>query len=105
MLALPPSTKLSPWMGSISYPVAFNKDLPGALSPTGNQKLFALAGILAPIIFTAVVIILAALRPDYSHVSQPMSQLGEIGGPNAIVMKELTHSGRTWEHFSIFQHK
>jgi len=59
-----------------------------ASSPASNQKLFALSGILAPIIFTAVVIILAALRPDYSHVSQTISELGERGGgPNAIVMK------------------
>jgi hypothetical membrane protein len=44
-----------------------------------------MCGIIGPILFTGVVIILGLLRPGYSHVSQAISELGENGAPNAII--------------------
>lgn len=46
----------------------------------------AICGFIGPIIYSIVVIIIGYLRPDYNHVTQHMSVLGEAGGPNAIVM-------------------
>ncbi len=48
-------------------------------------KLYALCGVIAPVLFTIIVITLGLLRTDYSHVSQPISELGSVGAPNAIV--------------------
>ena len=38
--------------------------------------------MVAPILFALAVIVLGFLREDYSHMSQPISDLGEIGSPN-----------------------
>ncbi len=51
--------------------------------PTG-LRFYALCGVIAPILFTIIVIILGLLRPDYSHVSQAISELGSVGAPNAV---------------------
>lgn len=48
-----------------------------------NVRLFALCGVIAPILFTILVFTAAFLRPGYSHVAQFISELGF--GPNAIV--------------------
>jgi hypothetical membrane protein len=48
-------------------------------------RLLASCGIIGPIFFTTVVIILGAIRPGYSHVAQAISELGEVGAPNAII--------------------
>ena len=48
-------------------------------------RLSAVLGMIAPITFVATVIILGAIRPGYSHISQEISQLGEIGSSNAII--------------------
>lgn len=47
------------------------------------------AGIAGPVLFSATVIIVASLRPDYSHVNQFMSELGEAGGHFAWAMNYL----------------
>lgn len=49
-------------------------------------RLLALGGIAGPVLFAIVVLICAGLRPDYSHISQFISELGETGGPNAALM-------------------
>jgi len=51
-----------------------------------TQRLLAICGIIAPILYAIVVIILGLLRPGYDHIAQSMSQLGEVGGPDAIIM-------------------
>jgi hypothetical membrane protein len=38
------------------------------------------------VLFTTVVVLCAALRPGYSHLSQFMSELGATGTPNAALM-------------------
>jgi hypothetical membrane protein len=41
-----------------------------------RQRFFALCGIIAPIIFTLLVIVASLLRPDYSQTSNFVSDLG-----------------------------
>lgn len=49
-------------------------------------QLAAFSGVIGPIVFAVVVFVLGQLRPGYNHFTQTMSELGEVGGPNAIVM-------------------
>jgi hypothetical membrane protein len=48
-----------------------------------RQRFFALCGIIAPILFTILVIIESLLRPDYSQIYNFVSDLGV--GPNAVI--------------------
>lgn len=48
-----------------------------------KQRLFALCGIIAPILFTLLVIVASFLRPDYSQLHNFISDLGV--GPYAII--------------------
>lgn len=48
-------------------------------------RLAAACGIVAPISFTTVVIVLGAIQPGYSHMSQAISELGGVGAPNATI--------------------
>ena len=48
-----------------------------------RQRIFALCGIIAPILFTLLVIIESLLRPDYSQIFNDISDLGL--GPYSIV--------------------
>ena len=41
-----------------------------------KQKIFALCGIVAPILFTLLVIVGSLLRPDYSQIYNFVSDLG-----------------------------
>jgi len=50
------------------------------------MRWFALSGPAGPVLFAAVVVICAAMRPGYSHVDQFISELGASGTPNALVM-------------------
>lgn len=61
------------------------------MSKSGTQadktlRLLAICGIIGPILYTSVLIIVGLLRPGYNHVTQYMSELDEVGGPNAIIM-------------------
>jgi len=44
-----------------------------------------LCGIVAPILFTILVFVEGLLRPGYSQVAQAISELGQVGTPNAIL--------------------
>lgn len=59
--------------------------LSGSVKSTTTQRMLATSGVIGPILFTAVVVILALLRPEYSHISQPISDLGAVGAPNATI--------------------
>ena len=48
-----------------------------------RQRFFAHCGIIAPILFTILVIIESLLRPDYSQIYNFVSDLGV--GPNAVI--------------------
>jgi len=50
-------------------------------------RLLLLAGIVGPLLFAATVLVVASLRPDYSHVNQFMSELAEAGDQFAWLMK------------------
>ncbi|NYT00478.1 MAG: DUF998 domain-containing protein [Methanocellales archaeon] len=54
--------------------------------PEINQRILAICGIVGPIVYTSIMIAIGLLRPGYNHLTQPMSELGEVGGPNAIIM-------------------
>lgn len=45
-----------------------------------------LGGIAGPALFAALVVLCGALRPDYDHVTQFVSKLGETGGDFAALM-------------------
>lgn len=56
----------------------------------GPQRWLRLIGVLeiaGMVAFTAVVGFLAALRPEYGHLTHTISTLGEIGAPFAIVQQ------------------
>ena len=52
-------------------------------------RLFSLGGLAGPLLFILAVILSAALRPGYDHVSQLISELGETGGSTARLMTYL----------------
>ena len=50
------------------------------------MRLLVLGGVAGPILFSAVVIVSAALRPGYSHVASFISELGATGTRYAELM-------------------
>ena len=46
------------------------------------NSLIAMCGMVAPVLFALAVIVLGFVREDYNHISQTISDLGEIGSPN-----------------------
>lgn len=50
------------------------------------MRWLALSGLAGPVLFALVVAACAAMRPEYSHVSQFISELGATGTPNALIM-------------------
>ena len=54
-----------------------------------TQKLFALCGIAASILFTALFILFAALTPGYDHLSHAVSELGMSNSPYALLWNLL----------------
>ena len=49
-------------------------------------RLLLLTGLSGPLLFAISVVFVGSLRPDYNHVNQFMSELGETGGHFAWVM-------------------
>lgn len=52
------------------------------------MRILALGGIAGPAAFAVVVLICATLRPDYSHVTNMVSELGATGTPYAALMND-----------------
>ena len=50
------------------------------------MRILALGGVAGPALFASVVVLCAALRPEYSHITQVMSELGETDGLHASLM-------------------
>ncbi len=46
----------------------------------------ALGGVVGPVILVVVIVVCGALRPDYSHLHQFISELGATGTTHAAVM-------------------
>ena len=49
-------------------------------------RILALGGVAGPAVFATLIVVCGALRPDYSHVRQFISELGATGTPNAALM-------------------
>jgi hypothetical membrane protein len=52
--------------------------------------ILAICGILAPVLMVLKVIVLGALHPGYSHLSQTVSELGASGAPNAVASRVVS---------------
>ena len=50
-----------------------------SLSDTAGRRGLLLAGILAPVVLTAAIVVAGQFEPGYSHVSQYVSELGAVG--------------------------
>jgi hypothetical membrane protein len=50
-----------------------------------KNGLLAIAGILAPIIFFSMIIVLGALEPNYNHMTRMMSALGGVQGIRGLL--------------------
>ena len=50
------------------------------------SRLLFLGGIAGPVLFAIVILVVGALRPDYSHVTQFISELGENGSAYSDLM-------------------
>jgi hypothetical protein len=53
-----------------------------------HQKLMW-SGIIAPVFYLTAVILGGALKPDYSHIANFVSELIESGAPNTIILHPL----------------
>ena len=51
------------------------------------QRFLAICGIIAPIIFIIILMIASLLRPDYSHLTNFVSELGAVGALYAIIQR------------------
>jgi hypothetical membrane protein len=54
-----------------------------------NQKALAYCGILAPVLFTIFLAIFSLLTPNYSNLTNAVSELGMLSTPYAIVWNIL----------------
>jgi len=63
---------------------------PGKPTPE-HQPLNAwmLCGVAAPLVYLVAVVLGGALRPDYSHLAQPVSDLIAVGAPNKRLLDAL----------------
>jgi len=50
------------------------------------MRVPVLGGVTGPFVFALVTLVAAALRPDYSHLTNTISELGAIGTPYAAFM-------------------
>jgi len=51
--------------------------------------LTAICGILGPVFYFIVIAVVGYLHPNYSHMSQSMSELGSIGASYAVIINTL----------------
>jgi hypothetical protein len=54
-----------------------------------KNKLLIITGMLAPIIYVGTVILGGLIRPGYSHIAQPVSDLMATGAPNKALLDLL----------------
>ncbi len=50
------------------------------------MRILALGGVAGPILFSVMTVVAAALRPDYSHIENFISELGATGSSYAGLM-------------------
>lgn len=51
------------------------------------SKIGNVCGMLAPILWASAIIFCGSLRPEYSHFSQYISELGERGSSTEVIMR------------------
>jgi hypothetical membrane protein len=51
-----------------------------------SRRWLGTGGVVAPLVFVAAVLVVAANRPGYSHSRQAVSELGEVGGRLSLLM-------------------
>jgi len=49
------------------------------------KKYLAICGIIAPLLFTILLIIIGNFHPNYNHITQYMSELGAVNAPYANI--------------------
>ena len=54
--------------------------------PRDYKKIYAICGMLGPIIYTLMWIIGGFLHPDYSHIRNDVSTLLSVGAPNKLLL-------------------
>lgn len=70
------------------------------------NRYFSIAGILAPIFYLCLIIILGLLEPNYSHSTEMMSILGGVGGIRGIAFNlGVAFTGMLIIAFSIGIHR
>lgn len=52
-------------------------------------RVTAICGIVGPIFYAIVIAIIGSLHPDYSHISQSMSELGAVDAPYKALTNTL----------------
>jgi len=50
-------------------------------------KTGILCGILAPLVWASAIIFCGSLRPEYNHLTQYISELGERGSSTELIMR------------------
>lgn len=55
-----------------------------------NQKLYAICGLLSPIIFNMIWILGGILQPGYDHIRDDVSSLTALGAPNKLLFDIMT---------------
>lgn len=54
-----------------------------------THKFLAFCGVIAPILFTVVLLILGSLQLGYNHATQYISELGANSAPYALIMNTI----------------
>lgn len=54
-----------------------------------RQRVTAVCGMIAPVWFLFALLAFGALRPEYSHATKAVSELGAWGAPNALAWNVL----------------
>jgi len=54
-----------------------------------KNRFFIVCGILSPLVYLFTVVLGGLLRPDYSHIAQPVSDLIAAGAPNKALLDGL----------------
>ena len=71
-----------------------------------NNVYLSIAGIMAPVLWFGLVIILGLLEPGYSHMTKTMSVLGGVGGIRGIIFNlGLSLVGLLIISFAVGLHK
>ena len=55
------------------------------MSMVKNQKIYAICGMLSPIVFTMLWILGGILQPEYNHIRDDVSSLLALGAPNKLL--------------------